>query len=311
MQYKQIIKDAWSFAQANKQMMKWYALLPSIFSIIVGIVFVAYQYFSFKNKAGVAAGQENKIFLYLTEAWNFLQNHPSYIWILVLVAIIGIFFYFFYPTFSQGAMIQLIARKKNGQETRLVDGISYGLSSFLPMFEYHLLIRSFSLTAVFTQSVFVLRNLGSDVLFILLPFFVIVAIAGVFLTLFFTFVEWFIAIDDEGVLSALQKSSKLVLKNLQHTFFVLVLLLIIGIRILINIILVFLVPILVFAIVGLFASTLFKGIAIAIGVCISLLALYIAGYLGGTLSVFFHAVWTFVFLELTEKNDSAREVTES
>lgn len=306
MKYRQIIKEAWSFAQANKSMMKWYALLPSIFATLAGVIFLGYQYFSFKTELG-PTGEENSVaYNFLLQIWEFIKTNPDSIWYMIIFGILILFFYLFYPTFAQGAMIQLIARKRNGQDVRLVNGITYGLGSFLPMFEYHLAIRSFSLTAVITESTFVIRNLGGDFMIFLLPIFILIAIAGLFLTLFFTFVEWFIAIDDEGVFASMQKSASLVFRNWQHTVLILILLSVIVIRVIINMILVFLVPLVVFAGVGLFASVAFKAVAIIIATTISLAALYIAGYLGGTLSVFSHAVWTFVFLELTAKEDAVR-----
>jgi hypothetical protein len=307
MHYRTIIKEAWSFAQANKSMMKWYALVPSIFSTIAGVLFICYQYFSFRTQVGPDGQEHSVIYNFMLAIFDYFKTNPQSIWYLIIFGILAIIFYLFYPTFAQGAMIQLIARKKAGQDVKLVNGITYGLGSFLPMFEYHLAIRSFSLTAIITESTFVIRNLGSDFIGFLLPIFFLISIAGLFLTLFFTFVEWYIAIDDEGVFAAMQKSASLVFRNWQHTVLVLILLSVIVIRVIINMILVFLIPLVVFAGVGLIASVTFKAIAMSVAIVISLGTLYVAGYLGGTLSVFSHAVWTSVFLELSSKVDSARE----
>jgi hypothetical protein len=298
MQYRQIIKEAWSFAQANKSMMKWYALLPSIISTLSGVLFLAYQYFSFQ-KITTADGQERTVaFNFVMQVFEYIQQNSNLIWILIVVSIIGVVFYLFYPTFAQGAMIQLIAKKHQGSDEKLINGVKYGLGSFLPMFEYHLAIRTFSITAVIAESTFVIRNLGAEFAGFLFPIFLLVAIAGLFLTLFFTFVEWFIALEDERIFSSMQKSAALVFNNWQHTFLILILLGVIVARVILNMILVFLIPLIFFAGVGFFASVLFQSIALVIAFVVSFASLYIAGYLGGTLSVFSHAVWTFVFLEI-------------
>ncbi len=124
------------------------------------------------------------------------------------------------------------------------------------------------------------------------------------MTLFFTYVEWYIVIDDDKPFGAMKKSAALVFHNWQHTFLILILLMVIVLRVILNMILVFVIPFLVFAGVGLFASVAFQNIAFAIGILVSIICLYIAGYLGGTLNIFSNAVWTFTFLELTAKDQS-------
>jgi hypothetical protein len=298
MQYRQIIRDAWAFAQANKGMMNWYALIPSIMSTLVGVLFISYQYFSFKKTLNTAGQEISIAHDFLLQLLNLIRTNSSFFWTSIIIGLFFLFFYLFYPTFSQGAIIQLIAKKKQGQETNLISGITYGLGSFLPMFEYHLVIKTFSLTAVIGESAFILRNLGSEVLYFLLPIFVLIAVIGLFITLFFTFAEWFIALHNDGMFAAMKSSTSLVFQNWQHTILILVLLLIIGIRVIINIVLVFFVPLLVFAAVGLFATAAFQNAILFIAAGVSLVALYIAGYLGGTLTIFTHAVWTIVFLKL-------------
>jgi hypothetical protein len=305
MNYKDTIKEAWQFAQSNKKMVTWYALIPSMITTVSGIVFFLYQYFSFKKEIAPNGEERSQAFGFLVDFWEYIKANPDNIWIYIVVAVLLLIIYFFYPTFSVGAIIQLTARKKKGQEVKLINGVTYGLSSFLPLFEYHLILRSFSLTAVFTESAFIIRNLDGSFINFLLPIFILIGVSGLFLTLFFTYVEWFIVIDDEGVFSALQKSAKLVFHSWQHTFLILVLLMVIVLRVILNMILVFVIPVLVFAAVGFFASAAFEGIGFALSGIVALISLYIAGYLGGTLSIFSHAVWTFTFLELTENGQSS------
>ncbi len=308
MNYKDTIKEAWQFAQANKKMVTWYALIPSIITTLSGIIFVLYQYFSFQKVVDVNGEEHSMTYTFLLDVWNYLKLNPDIWWVYIVLASVLIIIYFFYPTFSVGAIIQLTARKKKGQEVKLINGVTHGLASFLPLFEYHLLLKSFSITAVLTESTFIIRNLDGSFINFLLPIFILIGIAGLFLTLFFTYAEWYIVIDDEGVFSALQKSAKLVFHSWQHTFLILILLLVIVLRVILNMILVFVIPVLVFAAVGFFASAAVEGIGFALTGVVAIISLYIAGYLGGTLSIFSHAVWTFTFLELTENGPgSARD----
>ena len=68
MDYRVIIKEAWQFTQSNKKLMKWYAVLPSLITIISGTCIVLYQYFAFKSNS-----QGHKSFL--MQIINFVKDY--------------------------------------------------------------------------------------------------------------------------------------------------------------------------------------------------------------------------------------------
>lgn len=313
MDYRGLIKEAWQFTQANKRMMKWYAFLPAIISTIAGVGFVLYQYFAFTYHEINADGSvKSFIRIAIGRTIEYFENHPDHITPAIIIVAIGAFFYFFVPIFSTGAMIQLIARKRNGQEVKLLNGITYGLAPFLPLFEYGLFIKTFSMMGVVTETFFILRNLGTEAVMLLTPILTFVFLAGLFVSVFFTFVEAFIVIDDENMFSAMRKSMSLVFYNWQHTFLILILLFVISIRVILNLLLVIIIPALVFGGVGIFAALAFHDLIMYVAIILSLGSIYLAGYLGGTLNLFSHAVWTFAFLDLTTKGfESAREMGSS
>ncbi len=303
MHYRQIIKDAWVFTQTNKRLMKWYAFFPALISTIVGVGYLIYQYFAF-IKSPIFSDAEHS---FLTEIWllilEFIRYHPGYIFPLTIVAIVVGVIYIFYPTFAQGAMIQIIARKRNNQKVRLIDGIVYGLKSFLQLFEYHLIVRGFSVFAVLTEIAFVMRNLGTKAAELLMPVFGLITIIGIILGLLFTYAELYIIVDREGVFKSMKRSAGLVVTHWQHTVLIFILLVLIGLRIIINMILILVIPILLFSAVGLVASYALGVIGYVIASVVGIIGLLVSGYLGGTLSVFTNAVWTFTFLELTDREE--------
>lgn len=303
MKYRKIIRDAWAFTQQNKSLMKWYGFLPALISTVVSIGYIVYQYFAFIKSPIFSEQHENLLLEIAKSVLAFIQANPDYITPLIITAIVVGFIYIFYPTFAQGAMIQIIARKRTGQDAKNIDGIRYGLKSFLPLFEYHLIIRGFSITAIVAQVAFVLRNLGTEVLKILMPVFIFVLIVGLIMGLLFTYAELYIVVDRVKVFRSMRRSSSLVLDHWQHTLLVLLLLFIIGLRIVINTILVLVIPILIVAGLGLAASLALGAYSYLIAGIVALIGLYLAGYLGGNLSVFSNAVWTFTFLELTQAEE--------
>ena len=137
MNYKTIIKEAWQLTQQNKNLMWWYAFVPEFLGILVGIFELTYQGMSFW-KSPVFRDYTGDSFLH--EVWlyfvGFWSGHSSLaIFLLVVVAIV-LLIYLFLPIFCKAALVQLIARKRNGQPVKPIDGISFGFLHFLPPFFY-------------------------------------------------------------------------------------------------------------------------------------------------------------------------------
>ena len=191
-----------------------------------------------------------------------------------------------------------------------MQGISFGMLSFLPLLEYHLFVKSFSLISLFTEAAFVLRNLGPGALKTLLPVFLLAIVIGFALMLFFTYSEFFIVLDKKQVLASMGKSAKLVIVSWQHTFLIAILMLIISLRVIINIIAVLLVPALLFFSAGFLATLTLTKIGIIIGAGISLFVLFVASYFTGIINVFANAVWTFTFLELMQEKHVQETMSE-
>jgi Cu/Ag efflux pump CusA len=116
-------------------------------------------------------------------------------------------------------------------------------------------------------------------------------------------------IDDKGVFESMKKSGKLVIMHWKHTFLITVLMILIGIRIIIQAVLVFLIPAIVVLITGYIATITIPVTGVIIGGIAGFIALIVAAYLNGIVDIFSYTVWTHTFLEISsEKEVSAREV---
>ncbi|HCW31923.1 MAG: hypothetical protein UT55_C0091G0004 [Candidatus Peregrinibacteria bacterium GW2011_GWE2_39_6] len=309
MNYKEIIRDAWRFTQTNKPLMWWYAFVPEFIGLLVGICYVMYQVLSFWKspifREYHGSSFTSDVIIYLS---SFLSSQPSLGIILIVLVAIIVLFYFTLPIFSKGALVQLIARKRNGQMVKPVEGISFGFLHFLPLFEYHLIIRTFSLFGLLTEASFVIRNLGTGAFEILLIPFILILAVGLLLLLLFTYSEYFIIIDEKQVIESMGASSKLVIRHWQHTILMLMLMVLITLRIFLNIILVLLIPSVIIISTGILAAFALAKIGLIVGCVMALIGMYFSAYLGGILQVFSTAVWVFTFLELTTAAEiSARE----
>ena len=301
MNSRHIIAEAWHFTRENKSLMWWYAFIPSVLTTLIGILYMLYQFFSFKRSPLFDNAPHSFLSEVITNVLGFLNRHGDLVVPAIIITIIILIFYALLPTLCQGALIQVIARKRKGEQIKTSDGISFGLLSFLPLLEYHLLIKSFSIISLFTEAAFILRNLGTGALTTLLPVFILAVIIGLILTLLFTYSEFFIVLHRKPVLKSMGRSAKLVILSWQHTFLVAILMLIIAMRIIINIIAVLLVPALLFFSAGFLATMALANIGIVIGIIFGLAGLFVASYFSGILNVFANAVWTFTFVELMDE----------
>lgn len=307
MDYRQTIREAWEFTQNNKKLTIWYAFFPAVFTTLAGIIYLTYQFFAFKSSPLFENWDHSFGYVLVTTIFQIIRENLSSSIPLLIIGVVILLLYLFIPALCEGAIIQLIARRKNGQNVRTRDGLKYGMLSFLPIFEYSSLIKTFSVFSILGEGAFVARNLGMDLFNALLPVMIIFIIAGLFLTLLFTYTEFFIVIDDGKVFDSIVKSSTLVIKHLEATLLLSVLMLIISIRIILQLLFVVLIPAIIMVPVYLFASSTIPEIGFFIGGILGLVALYFASYLSATIHVFAASVWTFTFLQLTKEEEiSAR-----
>jgi hypothetical protein len=307
MKYREIIGEAWEFTQNNKKFLFWYVFPTAVFTTLAGIIYLIYQFYAIKSSP--LFENWNKSFSYMA-ATTVLQvikdNFSNAIPFIVIAIIIGIV-YLLLPSLCEGAIIQLIARKRNNQVLKRREGIKYGMLGFLPIFEYSWIIRTFSFVSLLGNASFVARNLGMDMLKALLPIFIVFLVASILMGLLFTYTEFFIVIDDRKVFESIVKSCVLVVTHLEETILLSILMLIISVRIILQIVFVILIPIIILIPVYLFASSTIPVVGLVVGGVFGLGALYVACYLNSIIQIFAASVWTFTFLELThEETISAR-----
>lgn len=306
MLYRKIIQDAWHFTQDHKRLVKWYALVPAILTTIAGIGFIVYQYMATITSDVLFEGVEESFFHQIMEVYVGLFNMETKIGITVTVLLIlGAILYLFVPVFCQGAIIQLISRHKNGEPVKVRNGVSHGLLSFLPLFEYAIILRTFTLMSVVGEALFILRNFGWGWFRALLIPLILMLCISMLLTLFFTYTEYFIVIDRKKVFASMKASTLTVIKHWQHTFLILILMAIIGLRILVNVLIVLLVPGIIIGIVAIFVySAALMKVGVVVGGLVGLVALYFASYFNAILDVWAKTIWVYSFLELTTTEET-------
>jgi len=300
MNYKDRIYEAWQFTQNNKKIIIWYGFLPAFLTTCVGIVYFTYQVLAFKSSPLFDDAEQSFLYTVLTTIINFIKANFSYSVPMLIAAIVLLIIYLFIPIILEAGMIEYIARHRHKQRVTIADGVTLGLSNFLPLFEYTLAMGTFSIISITTEAGFVLRNLGPGAFNTLLPIFIIILIVALIVHILFTFAKYFIVIDDEGVMSGIVKSCSLVIRNIQQTFALVILMMIIGIRIIIQIVLLILIPAIVITGLAYFASISLKEYSLIIIAGLSGVFIIFASYLSAVVHVFSVSVWVYTFLDFTE-----------
>jgi hypothetical protein len=138
------------------------------------------------------------------------------------------------------------------------------------------------------------------VFFVALPILLFIAMAGLIINFLFTYAEYFIVLEDRRLMKALMESSVLVISNLRKTFLVFVLMMLIGARVILNVILVLLIPMLVIALTSYLATVFLTTVGMIFIAVTGFAVLAISSYLMGLFNVFATAVWVLTFAELSE-----------
>lgn len=304
MNYRNIISESWNYTQNKKKLIFWFGFIPSIFTTTVGAGYIAYQFLAFRGSYLFTDDETNFFFDIAILIWEFLKDHISWTVPLIIFAILFFLFYLLYPTLAKAAAIQTISRNKTGQkDAGPGTGIRYGIMSFLPLFEYHLLIKTFSFFSILIQMSFVIRNLGPSMFQAFLPLYVFIMIIGLILTLLFTYTDFFIVIDGKRVFSSIKASTKMVILNWKCTVLITILMILIGVRIIIQVVMVFLIPFLVIILTGYIAAVALPVTGVIVGALSGFLVLLLSAYLNGVVDIFSFTVWTYTFLELSRKDE--------
>ncbi len=306
MNYKAIIKEAWALTQENRKLIWYFAFIPAVLESLVSMVYMTYQVSAFWTSEYLRPAAKNAphaIELVFKAIGRIFHLNVGLGVFLVISAAIVIILYLLLPVFSEGALIQLIAKLRGGHKVTMVEGVNFGFTRFLQLFEYNTLIKTFGLVGILTEASFAFRNLGPEVFGFFVWIFILFIVVGFFLTLCFTYAQFFIIIDKIPVFTSMMKSSALVFKQWQHTLFMFFLMFLISLRIIFNLLVVLLIPFIIAGSVAFFATFTLTWLGIIVGVLLGTVALYFASYFLGVLHVFSNAVWTFTFLDLSSKPD--------
>jgi len=293
MNTRDIVRKAWQITQVHLKKLIWYGSVPAFFSIIVSSIYLAYQYNAFKTSVLFSGPGGTDVLGTAKTVWGIISGHPAASTALIIVSIFFFIGYIIIPPIFRGTLINAIHRIKNYEPIH--GSVEVGVRHFFPMFEFAILLGAFSITTLFTEASFILRWWGEGVFFVTLPILLFVAMVGLVLSFLFTYAEFYIVLENKGLMRSIMDSSILVISNLRRTFLVFVLIVLISVRIVLNVLLVLLVPMLVIFLSSYFSFILSTVLGLSLVALFGLLVTGVSSYLLGLFYVFTSAVWVLTF----------------
>ncbi len=295
MKSSEVIRIAWHLTNSTKGLL-WFGVIPAFFSTLVGIGYLAYQFFAFETSP-FFGGKDFDFSRIESLIFDFVGNHSSFVIFGIVTAVVVGILFFLLPPLCEGGIIGLVsAIWKKKEDVRASDGVAIGAHHFLKMFEFQLAVGVFSFAEFLTITSLMVRKLGfSSWLIFLLAFLFVVSFILSFL---FIYAQNFIVLENRDLIPAFMGSAKLVVSNLRKTFLMWLLILLISIRVVVNVILIFLIPTFVAFVANFFVSTIAITIGIILAILVGFVVISLAAYLAGVLHIFTTAAWTLTFLNL-------------
>ncbi len=293
---REIIAAAWAITGREKSLRRW-GFTSSLFETLLNVKLVVYQIYFFYELAflGNTPGFfDVEIAMY--HALPFAVFATIVISFLLLVVI-----EFFMPHICIGAIIGLAAKSFRGEEVK--GGLVLGLYNFFPMFAVRELFFLARTTTVITAISLIIRYIDHPLKIPSIITLVILWIFSNILKFFSNFAEEAIVIRKSHVFTGIARSFKLLISNMSHIMFLVLLLLVISVRVLINAVMVLLIPAAAIGLGVLLANFFSHALSYSIAAFVGLGLVVGASYFFAYLHVFKQTVWTITYLQLSEQKD--------
>jgi hypothetical protein len=309
MRNRDLVKKAWQLTQIHLKKLIWYGAIPAFFSVIFSSGYIMYQYDAFKHSQLFNEHVKSDVLGRLGMVWSWAGNHTGLTIVLAIAVILFFIGYVIIPPILRGALIQAVDRVNDFKP--IAGSVEKGMRHFFPLFEFGIITGSFSITTLFTESSFILRWWGVNMFFVTLPVIIFIAMVGLIVSFLFMYSEYFIVLKEKHLIESMKESAIMVIANLRRTILVLILMLLIGVRIILNVILVLIIPMLIIGLGSYLATIISSTAAIVVIGIVGFIVLLVASYLFGLFHVFATTVWVLTFKLLSSKEEDALQELES
>lgn len=301
MDHRAIIAQAWRVTQENKSKFFFFGFTLGFITLSAEALWMIWQYYSFSHAPNLS-GHELKISEIFSTATNLITNYGSFAkWLIIAIIVFFILWFLVVPVF-QGGIIVLIKRAHEGLEIKKRQGLSEGILNFFKLFTFHNLASFiFSPLSIFTYMTTPLKYISWEAFyFVLIPgsLWLITAIVA---NVLFVYVKFFLVLRQMHIGEAIKASARFVVRYFSETIVVFLLLIAIAARVILNIVLVFVVPVVITSVLVYFIHALI-GYQVIITIILGFIMLVASSWIYGNFLVFTQAVWELTFIELEKKD---------
>lgn len=303
MNYGKIIKDSWLITVENPRI-KWLVLVPSFFAVLIFTLEVAWQLYLYMDKyelMDITAEEGYGIFL------NYVIDHRLWGASILAVLLIAIFI-ILVPLWLQGTLILCVRHKLVSPDTKLLlrPKMLKGFEYFFPFFKFEAATSIFSLLSITFFALSLHRYFQSLFNFVW-PVIVVYAFMAMIINLFLSFAPFYIVTQNSSTSEAIKKSAALVFTHLGETIIIMMLMFLVNFRMVLNVIVVFGVPIAILVAFTIFSTST----AIIISIILGFILISLVAYLTAIMVVFMTTVWALSFEVLKAEYDKIIAVDEA
>ncbi|MBP8016495.1 hypothetical protein KAZ01_00660 [Candidatus Gracilibacteria bacterium] len=225
--------------------------------------------------------------------------HKSYFIEILICFIIGFLVYILIIPIAKSGVYYLIDAfyKQDIGKYKLSYGISQGLLSFLPLFEFNNFMGLFKLLSVITSYLFCLRIFGNEYIGLISAILGIYFIFALIINILFIYATFFIIFEKKGLFESLSLSAMMTISNLGVTFKLYYTLFLVYARIIIIVIVFSIFSLIFSAIFAYITSKFFFIIGIYFMMAIFILFVLFIAHLNSVLEIFVDSLWYKTYIE--------------
>ncbi len=295
MPYARLIAEAWRIAVATPKL-KWFVFVPNLALVTLFVLRVGWQIYAYGSEFGTLEGESG-----YKSFWALLAflSDKGLLWPVVVAIGLSFALQFMVMPLVEGATYAAINAKVEQPIRRLSLRASLltGARYFFRFFELKGVLALFSLYSLLLYTGTFYRFFHDSLWGVIKPILLIHFALSLVVNFFLQFAQHAVVYEDEGLSGAIKRSVSLVFLHLGPVLGTNLLMALVHLRVLLNVLVVFGLPV----VVGGIFSVLSQTLALVVGGAVAVLTLSLTAYLTAVLDVFTTAVWIKVYHYLKKR----------
>jgi len=279
-----LVAPAWKLIN-QAILIKKFNFLPSLFSTLILSVIVTYQS---AITAAMMTDSQGAFF-----SWVLSATGSLFFWEVLVASVVVFLLVELLIVVYEGGLLSLVRAFCQRQDARYgyLHGLSAGLRSFLPMFEYDAFTQMFRPLLITTSYIFLLRIIGMEYFWLITAFVVPYALVAAVINVCISYARFFIVYDGKGLFAAISASTNMALEHPGTTIRLFLSMLLIYVRIVLIVLGILLFPVVATALFTWLGSGYASWLALSIAGVAYLAFLTFVAHVNSVLEIFTTTLW--------------------